>query len=459
MTGLDCTSMAVSQSDPLRVYATFNGPLGIYRSDDGTSSWTFLPIPGRAGAPGARRPLRRAARLRGLRLRLLRELGRGESWTGTGWNLPPSSPSGLFVTMAADPFHAGHLLASFGGGTYGIGPGWLYSSTDYGASWQAVSLPQSVTWISDIAFDPATSGLVYLTTEGTGVYRSITDGSSWTRIDDQKQKGMRNARDIAIATQPRHVLFVDIGGGVPFRSLDGGSSWQMLGPPENNGIDMLASTFAGADSTRLYSATSNGLWASSDAGDTWTRAAGALGQIQTTALGYADADGNTILYAATNGGGAAASGSTLAAAPRTARAAARTLVGAGIYRYVLLPVPKLTLTLSGLKSGALKLGRSLCREGQGDPQPLRPQQGQADRAEEEGPQVGRGQDHDAYEQRQGRLQLEVQARQARQLPPAGDGRQDDQERGRLDEVAHVRGEVGGARSAEHTGETLRFADV
>ena len=178
---------------------------------------------------------------------------------------------------------------------------------------------------------------------------------------------MRNARDIAIATQPRHVLFVDIGGGVPFRSLDGGSSWQMLGPPENNGIDMLASTFAGADSTRLYSATSNGLWASSDAGDTWTRAAGALGQIQTTALGYADADGNTILYAATNGGGAAASGSTLAAAPRTARAAARTLVGAGIYRYVLLPVPKLTLTLNGLKSGALKLGRSLAVRGKVTP--------------------------------------------------------------------------------------------
>ena len=71
--------------------------------------------------------------------------GRGRELDRHGLNRPPSSPSGLFVTMAADPFHAGHLLASFGGGTYGIGSGWLYSTTDYGASWQAVSLPQSVT--------------------------------------------------------------------------------------------------------------------------------------------------------------------------------------------------------------------------------------------------------------------------------------------------------------------------
>ena len=46
LTALSCSSLAVSPSDPLRVYAAFYGPLGIYRSLDGTSTWTFLPIPG-----------------------------------------------------------------------------------------------------------------------------------------------------------------------------------------------------------------------------------------------------------------------------------------------------------------------------------------------------------------------------------------------------------------------------
>ena len=118
LTAWSCTSMAVSQSDPLRVYAAFYGPLGIYRSDDGTSSWTFLPIP---GAWQVRRvlvdPFDSQRVYAGADSGFYTSTDGGDNWTGTGWNLPPSSPSGLFVTMAADPFQAGHLLASFGGGT------------------------------------------------------------------------------------------------------------------------------------------------------------------------------------------------------------------------------------------------------------------------------------------------------------------------------------------------------
>jgi hypothetical protein len=54
----------------------------------------------------------------------------------------PCSLSGLLASMAADPYRAGHLLASSGGGHYAIGPGWLYGSSNHGASWQAVSVRQ-----------------------------------------------------------------------------------------------------------------------------------------------------------------------------------------------------------------------------------------------------------------------------------------------------------------------------
>ena len=89
LTGLDCTSLAVSQSDPLRVYATFNGPLGIYRSDDGTSSWTYLPIPGAAQVSrvlvdpfDSQRVYAAAAS------GFYTSTDTGESWTGTGWTCP-----------------------------------------------------------------------------------------------------------------------------------------------------------------------------------------------------------------------------------------------------------------------------------------------------------------------------------------------------------------------------------
>src|SRR5664280_2851036 len=83
--------------------------------------------------------------------------------------------------------------------------------------------------------------------------------------------------------------------------------------------------FAGADSTRLYAATGIGLFPSTDMGDTWNRAAGALGHLQVTALGSAVTADHTIIYAATTGGAVAAS-STAAGSSRASRGAASTMV-------------------------------------------------------------------------------------------------------------------------------------
>ena len=46
------------------------------------------------------------------------------------------------------------------------------------------------------------------------------------------------------------------------------------------------------------------------------------------------------------------------------------MVGAGIYRYVVLPAPKLTLKLSGLRSGAMRLGRRVTAKGKVTPTSL-----------------------------------------------------------------------------------------
>ena len=333
LTALSCTSMDISKVDPLRVYATFAGPQGIYRSDDGTSHWTFLPIDGSwnvrqvlvdpfnpqyvymAGDPG-----------------FYESTNGGDTWTAKGWSGVPDPKPGLFVTMAADPHQAGHLLASFGGGSYGIGPGWLYKSDDYGYSWHEVTgLGSSdVKWIRSVVFDPDVTGKAYVTTSGGGVYTSIDGGEDWTRIANQPPD-VANADNICIATQPQRMLFVGSGpSAYPWRSTDDGATWVMANRKPSGGSQYM---FANNDSTRLYFASPQGLFLSSDAGDTWERAAGAFGQLQTTAVGYANADGHTILYAATNGGDAGAASSAPAGTGRKALAASSTLVGAGIYRY------------------------------------------------------------------------------------------------------------------------------
>ena len=95
---------------------------------------------------------------------------------------------------------------------------------------------------------------------------------------------MANAGSIAIATHPQHMLLagrVAILLSLARRRRDLAEAGRL----PSGGTDLM---FANSDSTRLYFASPQGLFFSSDAGDTWERAAGAFGQIQTTALGYAD---------------------------------------------------------------------------------------------------------------------------------------------------------------------------
>jgi hypothetical protein len=361
LAGMTCSSLDVSRSDPLRVFATFGNWSGVYRSLDGAGTWGYTQVPGSFPIMDAvRTDPTDSDRVYAISHDgIYRSMDGGVSWTDLGFVTSAPAPSGVLWVMQPDPFQPGHLLAALDTGDYLSGPGYLYASSDYGASWQAVSMPQSLSRISDIAFDPQTPGLVYLTTavwgtgtNGTGVYRSTDHGASWTRIDDQKQAAMGSANTIAVATSPQHVLFVSTQQG-DYRSTDGGATWRKTLSSQGS-----CYLFADGDSTRLYAGASDGLYFSGDGGDTWTRAAGAFGQLQITALGCAVAQGQTIIYAATNGGQASTSGGAAARTFGVSRAAASRHVDAGIYRYVVV-TPKLSLKLSGLKKGALRLGKRL----------------------------------------------------------------------------------------------------
>jgi photosystem II stability/assembly factor-like uncharacterized protein len=363
LAGMYCWSVDVSPADPLRVYATFEHWSGTYRSDDGTNDWTYLPIADSGNVrwvhedPFAPQHVYVAADSG-----FYATTDGGESWSDLGWNMPPSSPAGMPWGMATDPQQPGHLLVGIVTGPYATGQAYLYSSSDAGVSWQAVTMPQPLKKINDIAFDPGTPGLVYLTTDGTGVYRSADSGDSWARIDDPaKQPGLQSTGEkgaLAIATHPQHLVTVAGSDGYLYRSDDEGVTWQRSESAEYPGFGM----FVDGDSTRLYRGTGLGLFFSKDVGDTWTRAAGAFGHLQIMAVDYAIMDGRAIIYAATNGGQAGTSSAAAAAGSRRAAAAAAAPVAAGVYRYVVVN-PALTLRLSGLRAGSLRLGHRVTVKG------------------------------------------------------------------------------------------------
>ncbi len=364
--GMTCSSLDVSPANPLELFATFGNWSGAYRSSDAAADWSYVAAPGSGAAemdsvrcdPTDPNRIYAASHSD-----IFTSTDGGTSWDDLGFNATPTPPSGLLWVLRPDPFEAGHLLAALDTGPYLTGPGYLYSSDDYGVSWQPVTLPQAVARITDIRFDPETAGLVYLATggagsgsPGTGVYRSIDHGSTWTAIDDPHLPGMANISTLAIATHPQHVLIGVDGNFYVYRSFDEGTTWQQANTADNRVGGSTAYMFADSDSTRLYAASFAGLYYSADAGSTWTAASGTFGSLQIIGLAYGKtADGRIVLYAATNGGqagtnsGAAATGLRAAPLPNG-------MIDAGVYRYVLL-TPKLTLTIAGLSHGILRLGR------------------------------------------------------------------------------------------------------
>ena len=360
LAGMRCVQMAVSRTDPLHVWATFGEWDGIFESTDGTTHWTFTEVPGSGQmSQVVEDPFHDGWLYASGDRGFYRSLDSGATWDGDDWGslLPAGTEQGLMNPLAADPHQPGHLLVGCRGGmssTHDHDKGFLFSSTDYGATWQSIAVIkpiESLAYISDIVFDPETTGTVYVSTGGTGLYRSTTieDATpSWSRIDDRSQAYMANEDGFAIATHPRRVLFVSGDSGRPFRSFDEGATWEN----KAGGGDTSARhyVFVDGDSSRLYSPDWTGLHFSGSVGDSWTNASGALGTVQNTTLAYAHADGHTLLYVATTGG---KTGLVVAQATAISRPASRlshpalsaeaadaaaaaappaNLVGAGIYR-------------------------------------------------------------------------------------------------------------------------------
>jgi photosystem II stability/assembly factor-like uncharacterized protein len=329
LAGLSAYIIEASRTDPLRVFATFEHWPGIYRSEDGASNWTYLPIDGSGNVRVVREDPFEPQRIyvtadSGFYV----SINGGASWSDLGWSTPPSWEGGMPNVMEPDPYQPGHLLVSFRTSAKSQ----LYESNNYGVTWQPIAVTQQdLACIQSLVFHPETPGLVYLSTSGTGLYRSTDSGSTWDRIDDLQQPDMQNEGKIAIATHPQPLLIV-WGRQYSYVSMDGGATWKST--PLLTGA-LFAYLFLDDDSTRLYAATWFGLFFSSNAGESWERAAGVLGKVHVTAMDYSVGTNYTILYAATSGGDPGGTSSSMVVnKPQEVLTAESNLVEAGIYRYV-----------------------------------------------------------------------------------------------------------------------------
>ena len=192
------------------------------------------------------------------------------------WEPVARLPGGSVDTVVFDTAHPGVAFA-------GSESGYLYRSTDGGASWKSVKVGTSGEGFRAIAVSPATPGTVYAYStdnffSGLGtLYRSVDDGRTWQPTASQPSSSFGGAffpgqgRGIVIDPTGQILVLTDSYAGV-LRSADGGVTWTNPVPntrafglskdPNQHGVLWAA----GLDrATQLAT-----VWKSTDFGATWT---------------------------------------------------------------------------------------------------------------------------------------------------------------------------------------------
>ncbi|MBN1991822.1 MAG: IPT/TIG domain-containing protein [Anaerolineae bacterium] len=321
--------LAVAPGHPEKVYALVDGWPGVFKTDSGGGAWQFLENGIQGSSSLLLDPFIPGRAYYGTNEKVYISSDGGVTWPISGTLMSPPQYAGCWLwpqVLKADPLNSGVLLAGIqhACGSAFSAQGSIYKSANYGAQWTRMSFSQEISQVTDLAFDPINSNVVYAATSGSGLFKSTNNGDSWLDIGAQTAE-LRLATDILVEPTSPYRVFAGNGSGV-YRSSDGGVSWQMVG--QHLGLQVEQLYFAGIPPTlALYQATTTGLFRSFNLGNSWQRAAGALGYANVNSLAAGIAAERVILYAGTAGGSVTTGGMQLDGM------AEETLVEAGIYRY------------------------------------------------------------------------------------------------------------------------------
>ncbi len=291
------TDLIIHPTNPLVMYA-LAGP--IYRTIDGGQSWA--PLDNEHGffsvAMDPANPRRLLAGMTGV---VLLSNDGGTSWTATA-SLPElpvkdvafGSGGELWAGTTADPK---------------TGLGFLYHSSDSGASWDSVNLGQSAgTEIHTVFVDPEDRETVYvglndiyneMFNPAADVYllKSTDGGRSWTPLRLPFTDAMVNVMG-RVAGDP--TLYVGTGGRV-YSSVDGGKNWVYITAAYYT-VDPYDIAVDPRNTNVLYlPCRAHGIIKSLDHGNTWTLINNGLLNTQVALFALADSSGSTV-YAASMGG-------------------------------------------------------------------------------------------------------------------------------------------------------------
>ena len=310
LTGLSPEVLEVLPDQPGTVLGQNIDSLGLFRLEQGGAAWSFIPV-----TPPIYTPMYRTTAftidpndpqrmyLAGYEHIMISTDG-GQTWPyTTTLPIPPEFNDCAHNTkvLAADPFSPGVILAGVqeSCGNWGLDPGTLYLSTDYGETWEQRMVGVPISQVNDIAFDWGNPGTVYAAAAGSGVLRSNNSGLTWEAVNN----GLEPQWGQLIETEPNppyRVYYAD-GGGL-YVSVDQGENWMNQHGAPGGYFGISALHFTRGNPSSFYVASANRLSFSLDSGETWKPATAPLGNRVIWTLGSETPDQRTVLYVSGVGG-------------------------------------------------------------------------------------------------------------------------------------------------------------
>lgn len=168
----------------------------------------------------------------------------------------------------------------------------LARTSDYGDTWEV--LPGSYPWTSELNAMAVAGGILYVGTNGSGVWASGDNGATWTEVNT----GLDRLQIQSMAANDKYVFAGGVSGGI-YRLPVGGSSWTKSNAdelPRKVGGGLNVTTIAFRGSTLYASRASTGVVASMDEGLTWWPANRGLPEVYVQTV-LVDSD---FIYVGTN---------------------------------------------------------------------------------------------------------------------------------------------------------------
>jgi uncharacterized protein (TIGR03382 family) len=176
---------------------------------------------------------------------------------GATWTRQPS-PNAFGYTMLVHPDDSAVLFV----GSFETG---VYRSTDHGESFSAISVGTIDEGVGALA---ARADGSILAGTPSGIYASDAGATSWSLLTDVTAGAL--VRTILIDPQNSNFIYAGTNGKGAFRSMDGGLSWDSIGPFTQ--VNVLE--FYPGDTSAMVAAAWDGIWHSTDAGTTWINVGG-----------------------------------------------------------------------------------------------------------------------------------------------------------------------------------------